>query len=209
MTPRRPRRDRERRRGRRRRSSSSTTSTGTTRAWPSLSPGSPTGPRCPTPLGVFRDVQRPVYGDGDGAPAAAGRRAAGPRRPGPAPGVGRHLGGRRRQLTPDRLIARGLGRERGTSMADAVGGGAPGAAHDEQVEALALKLLRSPSENGLEPRRHRSRPQVGARACSRTRKLAPTTRPRRTPSTTASSGARRARPRPAAKRSIRRAHDGE
>jgi hypothetical protein len=36
-------------------------------------------------------------------------------------------------------------------MADAVGGGAPGAAHDEQVEALALKLLRSPSENGLEP----------------------------------------------------------
>ena len=93
-------------------------------------------------------------------------------------------------------------------MADAVGGGAPGAAHDGQVEALALKLLRSPSENGLEPGDVEAARKAARRMLedseARTNDPA-TTDPehdgiiRRTASETTSSG----------ETIVRRAHDGE
>ncbi len=40
----------------------STTRRATTRAWPSRCPGWPAGPYEPTPIGVFRAVERPEYG---------------------------------------------------------------------------------------------------------------------------------------------------
>ena len=46
------------------RRSSSTTPTSRTRATPSPSPGSPERPNGPTPIGVLRAVERPVYGEG-------------------------------------------------------------------------------------------------------------------------------------------------
>ncbi|MGH2753534.1 MAG: hypothetical protein ACRDLB_03805 [Actinomycetota bacterium] len=93
-------------------------------------------------------------------------------------------------------------------MADATGGGSPGRTHDERVDALALKLLRSPGENGLDPgdidaaRRAARRMLEDSEA--RTHDPA-TTDPehdgviRRTSSETSSSG----------ETSHRRAHDGE
>ena len=60
--------------------SSSTTSAGRTRAWPSRSRRLATGPYEPTPIGVFRAVERPDYGslvDAQLAEAQAAQRAPG------------------------------------------------------------------------------------------------------------------------------------
>ena len=93
-------------------------------------------------------------------------------------------------------------------MADATGAGPPGRAYDEQVEALALKLLRSPTENGLEPGDVDAARRVARRKLedSDARTYDPATTDhehdgviRRTSSETSSSG----------ETITRRAHDGE
>jgi hypothetical protein len=93
-------------------------------------------------------------------------------------------------------------------MADEVGGGSPVGAHDENIEALALKLLRNPTENGLEPGDTEAARRAARRMLedseARTNDPA-TTDPehdgviRRTSSETSSSG----------DTTSRRAHDGE
>ena len=60
---------------------SSTTSVGPTRPWRSRSRGSPTGPHEPTPIGVFRAVDRPTYGDAMQRQWSPRSEKKGPRRP--------------------------------------------------------------------------------------------------------------------------------
>ena len=56
----------------------STTSPATTRAWRSCCPASPAGPHEPTPIGVFRDVERPEYGAGVNQQLAEAQAQRGP-----------------------------------------------------------------------------------------------------------------------------------
>ena len=96
-------------RGRRGPAGRCTTSTARIRAWPSLCPGWPPGRPYPTPIGVFRDVERPDYGslvNQQLVAAAERRRVPGTwapcwcrARPGPLPGTER-IGKRRDPDSP-------------------------------------------------------------------------------------------------------------
>ena len=71
-----------------------TTRPATTRAWRSCCRAWPAGPYEPTPIGVFRDVVRPDYGEGVEQQIAAAQAERGPGDlDGPA-ALGRHVGGR-------------------------------------------------------------------------------------------------------------------
>ena len=78
--PRRPGPRPHRRGGRRRREprSWSTTRPGPTRRWPSRCPGWPSGPHEPTPVGVFRAVERPEYATEATQQIAAAQERSGP-----------------------------------------------------------------------------------------------------------------------------------